>query len=49
MEALGILTKIHENVLVILRTLEDRDRQKNTNIGLAIFKKIIEVLGGRIT
>ncbi|MEH2140186.1 hypothetical protein [Nostoc sp.] len=35
-------------VLVIFRTMRDRDRQKN-NTGFAIAQKIIETQGGSIT
>ncbi|MEH1839813.1 MAG: hypothetical protein V7L20_13825 [Nostoc sp.] len=31
------------------RDVEDRDRQQNTNTGLVIVKKIIEISGGKIT
>lgn len=46
---LGILPKVHDQVLVIFRTVEVCDRHKYTNTGLAIVKKIIEIPGGRIT
>ncbi|MCC5647084.1 hypothetical protein LC607_30065 [Nostoc sp. CHAB 5824] len=49
LQRLGIISKVCENVLVIFRTVEDRDRQENTNTGLAIVKKIVETPGARIT
>ncbi|MEH2449804.1 hypothetical protein [Nostoc sp.] len=49
LEALGILPKVHKKVWGIFQTVEVRDRQKNTNTGLAIVQKIVKIPGGRIT
>ncbi|MEH2371685.1 hypothetical protein [Nostoc sp.] len=38
MEAVGIIPKI-----------QDKDHQRNTNTGLAIVKKILNISGGKIT
>jgi PAS domain S-box-containing protein len=44
----GIAPEYHNKVFVIFQTLEARDRQENTGIGLAIVKKIVETEGGAI-
>jgi signal transduction histidine kinase len=44
----GIAIENYEKIFIIFQTLADRDRQKNTGIGLSIVKKIIEAEGGRI-
>ena len=49
LQGVSIIPKVYEKVLVFFRTLEDRDRQENTNTCLAIVKKIVEISGGRIT
>ncbi|WP_414545849.1 sensor histidine kinase [Nostoc sp. CCY0012] len=45
----GISPEYQDKVFVIFQTLEARDRQENTGIGLAIVKKIVETEGGTIT
>lgn len=44
----GILPQYRETVFGIFHTLESRDKAKNTGIGLAIIKKIVEGKGGTI-
>ena len=44
----GIAPEFHEKVFGIFQTLEARDKVENTGVGLAIVKKIVESLGGRI-
>lgn len=46
---LGILSRVHEKVLVFFRTVEDWDRQENNNTGLAIAKEMVGISGGKIT
>ncbi|MBW4663863.1 MAG: PAS domain S-box protein [Chroococcus sp. CMT-3BRIN-NPC107] len=44
----GIAPEYHEKIFGIFQTLEARDRNENTGIGLAIVKKIVENYGGKI-
>lgn len=44
----GIASEYHEKIFGIFQTLEARDRNENTGIGLAIVKKIVENYGGKI-
>ena len=44
----GIAPEYHEKIFGIFQTLQARDKAENTGIGLAIVKKIVESLGGRI-
>ncbi len=46
---LGILSKVHNKVLVFFRTVEDWEGKGNNNTSLAIAKKIIEISGGKMT
>ena len=44
----GIAPEYHDKIFGIFQTLEARDRNENTGIGLAIVKKIVENHGGKI-
>lgn len=44
----GIAPEYHEKVFVIFQTLEARDKNENTGIGLSIVKKTVEAEGGTI-
>jgi signal transduction histidine kinase len=44
----GIAEEYHDKVFAIFQTLEARDKQENTGIGLAIVKRIVEEFGGTI-
>ena len=44
----GIDQKYHEKIFQIFQTLQSRDERESTGIGLAIVKKNVELLGGRI-
>ena len=44
----GIAPKYHDKIFVIFQTLQARDKVENTGVGLALVKKIIEGVGGRI-
>jgi signal transduction histidine kinase len=44
----GIAPEYQEQIFKIFQTLEARDTQENTGIGLAIVKKIVESEGGKI-
>jgi signal transduction histidine kinase len=44
----GIDPQYHDKIFTIFQTLESRDTQENTGIGLAIIKKILETEGGSI-
>ncbi|MGB3757821.1 MAG: ATP-binding protein, partial [Rivularia sp. (in: cyanobacteria)] len=45
----GIAEQYYDKIFVIFQTLEARDKQENTGIGLAIVKRIVEEAGGTIT
>jgi PAS domain S-box-containing protein len=44
----GIDPHYHNRIFTIFQTLQSRDVQENTGIGLAIIKKILEIEGGSI-
>jgi PAS domain S-box-containing protein len=44
----GIASNYHDKIFTIFQTLQSRDTQENTGIGLAITKKILEIEGGSI-
>jgi len=44
----GIAPEYHEKIFVMFQTLQPRDRFESTGMGLAIVKKIIEDLQGRL-
>ncbi|MEG3439794.1 PAS domain-containing protein [Pannus brasiliensis CCIBt3594] len=44
----GIAPEFHERIFGIFQTLQPRDRQENTGIGLSIVKKILDTEGGKI-
>ncbi len=44
----GIDPHYHDKIFTIFQTLQARDTQENTGIGLAIIKKILEIEGGSI-
>jgi two-component system sensor kinase FixL len=44
----GIEPKYHDKIFHIFQTLESRDTDENTGIGLALVKKIIDLYGGKI-
>ncbi|MDX2242291.1 MAG: PAS domain-containing protein [Leptolyngbyaceae cyanobacterium bins.302] len=44
----GIAPQFHAKAFTIFQTLNARDSQENTGVGLSIFKKIIETEGGSI-
>lgn len=44
----GIDSRYHEKIFTIFQTLQSRDEQENTGVGLSIVKKIIEKEGGSI-
>jgi PAS domain S-box-containing protein len=44
----GINPLYHDKIFTIFQTLQSRDTQENTGIGLAIIKKILETEGGSI-
>lgn len=46
---IGIEEAFHEKVFVIFQTLEARDKVESTGIGLAIIRKVVEDMGGKIT
>ena len=45
----GIAPEFHERIFGMFQTLQPRDRAENTGMGLALVKKTIEHLGGRVT
>ncbi|MBE9168718.1 PAS domain-containing protein [Pleurocapsales cyanobacterium LEGE 06147] len=45
----GIDSRYHQKIFAIFQTLKSRDDQKNTGVGLAIVKKIVETEGGSIS
>ncbi|NJN09514.1 MAG: PAS domain S-box protein [Richelia sp. RM1_1_1] len=48
-DGVGISEQYHHKIFVIFQTLEARDKQENTGIGLAIVKRIVNELGGTIS
>lgn len=44
----GIDSQFHEKVFVIFQTLQARDSFESTGVGLAIVKKIVDEIGGKI-
>ncbi len=44
----GIAPAYHERIFTIFQTLQPRDKYESTGVGLAIVKKIIDEVGGRI-
>jgi signal transduction histidine kinase len=44
----GIAPEYYEKVFGIFQTLESRDQQESTGIGLTLVKKIVELYGGKI-
>lgn len=44
----GIEPRFHQKIFGIFQTLTPRDRQESTGIGLAVVKKLVERVGGRI-
>lgn len=44
----GIASQYHERIFVIFQTLYPRDTKENTGVGLAVVKKIVETVGGKI-
>jgi len=44
----GIPSQYHEKIFVIFQTLYPRDTKENTGVGLAVVKKIVETVGGKI-
>ncbi len=44
----GINPLYHDKIFTIFQTLQSRDTQENTGVGLAIIKKILETEGGSI-
>ena len=44
----GIQPRFHERIFDIFTTLESRDKEENTGMGLAVVKKIVETVGGGI-
>jgi signal transduction histidine kinase len=46
---IGIDAVYHEKIFDIFQTLQSRDKQESTGVGLAIIKKSVEDMGGAIT
>ena len=45
---IGIDEQFHEKIFAVFQTLESKDKQESTGIGLTIVKKIIEQQKGKI-
>jgi signal transduction histidine kinase len=45
----GIESAYHEKIFEIFQTLQSRDKQESTGVGLAIIKKSVEDMGGTIS
>jgi light-regulated signal transduction histidine kinase (bacteriophytochrome) len=44
----GIQPRFHQRIFEIFTTLEARDKEENTGMGLAVVKKIVETVGGAV-
>jgi signal transduction histidine kinase len=44
----GIQPRFHQRIFEIFTTLEARDKEENTGVGLAVVKKIVDAVGGAV-